>query len=131
MAATHTAPARAATASLATLAMIHLVAALTDDVIPAYARVILLATCCATAVAAAVLLRHNTFCSRLAVWAVTVLSAAGAVLVGAVGLPGGVPAGLSGTEASVVVLASVTGAFLLVDMRLRQASVGDRPPYAL
>ncbi|WP_210438786.1 hypothetical protein [Nocardioides xinjiangensis] len=130
MGTTHTALSRAATAALATLAMVHLVAALSHDVVPAYARVILLGTGCATA-AAAVLLRHDTFGSRLLVWVVTVLSAAGAVLVGTVGLPGSVSTGLSGTEVLVVALAFATGAFVLLDMRLRQASVGDRPPYAL
>jgi len=122
---------RGAAAALATLGMVDLVTALTADGLPPYARVLLLGTCTVAALTALAIVRRNSYGSRLVAWAVAVLSAAGAVLVGAVGLPGSVPSGLAPADALVLALALVSVAFLVLDVRLRPRCTSDRPPYAL
>lgn len=122
---------RIAAGTVGVLAIVHLVTALTDDGVPAYARVLALATCTLTSVAAMLLHRADSFASRLVAVGVAVLSASGAVLVATMGLPGGAPSGFTGTQSLTVGLALAVALVLVLDARKHAAVDPAPPPYAL
>jgi len=121
---------RTAAAFVGVLALALLAAGITED-LPAYARVILLGICLVTAVTTLALQRDNSFAARLVALGVAGLSAAGAVLVGTVGLPGRGGSGFDLLGAAVVGLGLAIAILLALDARSCPATDGAPPPYAL
>ena len=125
-----TAICRAAAILAVVLAVLLLRIALVAGELPTYARVMVLAACVITPLTAHLLHRRTSQAARLLAIATALLMVAGTVLVGAVGLPGAEPTGLTGTASAVVGLALVVTLLLALDGS--PSSPGPhRPPYAL
>ena len=114
-----------------TLALTQLVVALVAADVPPYARLIVLVSCLLMSLAGLAVFRRNCLPSRVTASATAVLSAGGAVLVGTAGLPGGAPAGLSGTGSGVIALGLAVAVLLLLDAHTSPATATKAPPYAL
>jgi hypothetical protein len=121
----------AGAAVVSILAMVQLVTALTSEGIPGYARVLLLASCTLTSLAALLLHRDAGTGARLGALAAAVLSGAGSVLVGTVGLPGRGSSGFDGAETGTLGLALAVVLLLVLDARSRRSIEAAVPPYAL
>ena len=126
-----TATSRAAAVVAGALAVLLLGTALGTEGLPAYARVLLLVACLITPLTARTLHRRSSYAARLMAIVMALLLVAGTVLVGAVGLPGADPAGVTRTACGVVALALAVVLLLVLDGRDVPSPGPLRPPYAL